>query len=291
LYIAIYGVKRHLPGGVARVPVPNFSGTPLSGFTPLTVQFTDASYRFPTSWDWDFGDSTPHGTVQNPIHQYSHAERYNVTLTVRNGAGFDILSRQGYVTVNGSEQLPTYTEVDPGNNLTVTPNSVSANNLPRNVDAYLYKDFGAGHFNGFEIEFDAVCYSTSDTGGFLVPIMLSNKLDDFPHQAADAVSVAFYKYTTDAYRISLMRGPESAGVHYMTHTDTHRWFKLRRSAGSDTVYLTIYSDIGRTTEITTLSLGGFGTATYRYILAAVSYNSGHAYKINGVVRFPNVLSP
>jgi PKD repeat protein len=38
------------------VPISNFSASPTSGNTPLTVNFTDMSTGSPTSWYWDFGD-------------------------------------------------------------------------------------------------------------------------------------------------------------------------------------------------------------------------------------------
>ncbi len=37
-------------------PTANFSGTPTTGPSPLTVNFTDASSGSPTSWSWSFGD-------------------------------------------------------------------------------------------------------------------------------------------------------------------------------------------------------------------------------------------
>lgn len=38
-----------------------------------------------TSWNWNFGDSTPNSTLQNPTHIFANAGTYNVTLCV-NGA-------------------------------------------------------------------------------------------------------------------------------------------------------------------------------------------------------------
>jgi len=53
----------------------------------LSVIFTDASKNSPTSWDWDFGDGSAHGTQQNPSHTYASANTYKVTLTATNAAG------------------------------------------------------------------------------------------------------------------------------------------------------------------------------------------------------------
>lgn len=65
-------------------PDAGFSGIPLEGFAPLTVQFTDSSGGEPATWTWDFGDgSVSH--QQNPRHTYTSAgTTYTVTLTVNN---------------------------------------------------------------------------------------------------------------------------------------------------------------------------------------------------------------
>lgn len=56
----------------------------------LTVTFADSSYGncvwqsgawSPTSWQWDFGDGTT-SNLQNPVHTYSAAGTYSVTLVV-----------------------------------------------------------------------------------------------------------------------------------------------------------------------------------------------------------------
>jgi PKD repeat protein len=58
-----------------------------------SVQFTDQSTPInppgnPTSWDWDFGDGTPHGTTNIiPPHTYGASGNYSVTLTVTNTTG------------------------------------------------------------------------------------------------------------------------------------------------------------------------------------------------------------
>jgi PKD repeat protein len=50
------------------------------------VNFVDQSTGNPTSWLWDFGDHTS-STTQNPVHTYTSAGNYTVTLTVSNDAG------------------------------------------------------------------------------------------------------------------------------------------------------------------------------------------------------------
>lgn len=49
------------------------------------VSFTDTSTNAPTSWQWNFGDTTS-GTTQHPLHQYPASNIYPVTLTA-SGSG------------------------------------------------------------------------------------------------------------------------------------------------------------------------------------------------------------
>jgi hypothetical protein len=60
--------------------VVNFSGVPVAGKSPLTVQFTDLSTGSPDVWLWFFGDGE-YSNLQNPVHVYADGGEYNVTLT------------------------------------------------------------------------------------------------------------------------------------------------------------------------------------------------------------------
>ena len=85
-------------GGGGTAPVANFSGTPTSGTSPLTVNFSDTSSGTPTAWSWDFGDGAT-SSSQNPTHVYTAVGTYTVTLTATNANGSDTLVRNGYVNV------------------------------------------------------------------------------------------------------------------------------------------------------------------------------------------------
>jgi PKD repeat protein len=72
-------------------PVASFTATvnPSNG----QVNFVDTSTGNPTSWSWNFGDGSPLGTQQNPIHIYTVPNSYTVTLTVFNASGFSKVSQ------------------------------------------------------------------------------------------------------------------------------------------------------------------------------------------------------
>lgn len=78
-------------------PVP----APVAEFTfvanDLAVTFTDSSTGTPTKWKWDFGDGAG-STVRNPVHLYSLAQTYTVTLDVEGAGGTS--SRSKFVSLS-----------------------------------------------------------------------------------------------------------------------------------------------------------------------------------------------
>lgn len=81
------------------------TATPTSGAAPLSVAFTGAATGGSgtyTSWFWNFGDGTAHGTTQSPTHVYSSAGTYTATLVVNDSAGHSASASAPAVTVSGS---------------------------------------------------------------------------------------------------------------------------------------------------------------------------------------------
>jgi len=82
----------------SNLPAAAFSASPTSGNAPLKVQFTDKSTGSPASWTWSFGDGTT-STTKNPTHTYSKAGKYTVSLTVKNAAGSNTITKTNYIQV------------------------------------------------------------------------------------------------------------------------------------------------------------------------------------------------
>jgi len=92
---------------ISAITLSGFTAKPTAAFTAapeyLTVQFTDQSTGNPTSWSWEFGDGSS-TTDQNPSHTYATAGTYTVKLTVTNGAGSDVETKD--VTVTAAPGVP-----------------------------------------------------------------------------------------------------------------------------------------------------------------------------------------
>ena len=86
-------------------PVAAFSASTTSGNAPLNVSFTDKSTGSPTSWKWYFGDGT-NSTDQNPVHTYSKAGRYAVSVTANNVGGSGSVTKYSYITVSNGVNSP-----------------------------------------------------------------------------------------------------------------------------------------------------------------------------------------
>ena len=76
-----------------------FIAIPVTGSAPLDVAFQDQSSGNPVSWIWYFGDGEV-SLLQNPVHQYTSAGSYSVTLLAQNAEYSGSLSKTGLITVN-----------------------------------------------------------------------------------------------------------------------------------------------------------------------------------------------
>jgi len=84
--------------GTPVIPAAAFKANKTEGDKPLAVKFVDQSTNTPTSWHWDFGDSST-SAEQSPVHTFSAAGTYTVSLKAENAAGNNTATKSGYITV------------------------------------------------------------------------------------------------------------------------------------------------------------------------------------------------
>ena len=92
-------------GNTASAPVTSFVSNATSGTVPLSVQFVDLSTNSPASWIWSFGDGGT-STLPNPVHTYSTAGTYTVTLTTTNGGGSSTATKADYIGAGKVAMIP-----------------------------------------------------------------------------------------------------------------------------------------------------------------------------------------
>jgi len=85
-----------------KTPVSGFTASPVSGYVPLNVSFTDTSSGSISQYEWSLGDGTS-SSEQNPAHQYTVPGVYTVGLKVSGQAGNSAEIKKDLITV---ENLP-----------------------------------------------------------------------------------------------------------------------------------------------------------------------------------------
>ncbi len=127
---------------VTEPPIPpqtDFTADVTAGEAPLTVSFSDTSSGTPTSWSWAFGDGGT-STGQNPVHEYTAAGTYTVTLTAENGFGSATEVKEGYISVTAP---PSALEAD-------FTADVTSGYAPLNVH---FEDLSSGDVVGYAWDF------------------------------------------------------------------------------------------------------------------------------------------
>lgn len=176
------------------------------------------------------------------------------------------------------EDFSTYTEVDPNSKIAVGTRRVTAADVDRDEDVYLYKDFGADYFDGLALSFTLLVNATSTPAGGSAAaggIALSNTIDDLSGHGTTDINVVIAEETS-GFKIFLERGPGTAVDSYLGSADTVYYCTLTRAAGNDTATLRIYSDSARTILLDTLTVSGYGASKWRYCYAFVNWNNGQA---------------
>jgi PKD repeat protein len=109
----------------------NFTANVTAGQTPLAVQFTDQSTGTIRQYFWQFGDGGA-SFDKNPVHTYSAAGKYTVSLVAIGSTGAEVKTIPQYITVTGpgtptvsptvtTTMTATTTTVAPTTTTTVTP--------------------------------------------------------------------------------------------------------------------------------------------------------------------------
>jgi glucose/arabinose dehydrogenase len=87
------GAVRHIhySGAANRDPTAAAKADRTAGPLPLTVAFSSAGSKDPDgdrlTYDWDFGDGSPHSSLANPGHTYTVEGTYTARLRVTDGRG------------------------------------------------------------------------------------------------------------------------------------------------------------------------------------------------------------
>lgn len=253
----------------------DFTATPLTGITPLQVQFTDISVGDPTSWAWDFdNDGTVDSTEQNPLFTYTEGAVYSVKLVASNDAGSDEVTKTDLIDAVGV----------PVADFTATPTSGPASLAVQFTDtstlsptSWLW-DFGdtntstqqnplhtyttPGVYNVSLTSTNAAGSNTETKTGFVTvydPVVAG--FTSSTNSGTVPFAVTFTNTSTGASSFSWDFGDGGMSTDTSpTHTFT--------SAGSFTVTLTATGDGGVDTATDMITANGVVTASFTITVAA-----------------------
>ncbi len=122
---------------IANPPTADFDADIQEGCAPLTVQYTSNASNNTDDFIWTFEGGNPSvSSEENPTVTYSEAGSFDVTLTVVNETGDDVLAFTDFITVN-DVPLADFSYV-------INENEVTFTNFSVGGDSFLW-DFGDGN--------------------------------------------------------------------------------------------------------------------------------------------------
>jgi PKD repeat protein len=141
-----------------------FSFNPANALAPAEITFTNSS-EGATEFAWNFDDGAT-STEKNPVHEYTEAGIYEVTLTAKNGDREDEISKD--VTIG--EPLPIASfEINEDETKLYAPATVTFVNTSQNGQTYSW-DFGDGSTSTSENP----GHTYSSIGSYTVTLAVTN---------------------------------------------------------------------------------------------------------------------
>ena len=173
-----------------------------------------------------------------------------------------------------TENLTTYTEVDPNSTITVSSSRVTVHGMRRNAYEYICKDFGAGYFNEIDISFAFYLASTSKAE-CAANVALSNNNEG--RWLSPIVSFFIFRSRTQSnWEVYYRVGNNNAVLIYSGFSsDTVYYARMRRAASADKIYFYLYSDAYHNNLIASANDTIDAGWAFRYFYPVMSSNIGY----------------
>jgi len=252
------------------VPVTAFVANQTSGTLPFSVQFMDTSTNSPTTWLWSFGDGSS-ATVRNPIHTYTSAGTYSVTLTASNSAGATTISQSGYITVTKEAAVPVASFLATGSSGEI-PLSVQFFDASSNTPSSWVWSFGDGDYSTSQNP--SHTYTTAGT--YTVTLTASNTAGSDTEVEEDCV-VADPAKPVAAFTANITSGTVPLTVAF---TDS--------STNTPTTWYWSFGD-GSTSSAQNVTHTYESTGSYSVTLTATNDEGSNTTTKSGVITVSNAI--
>lgn len=177
-----------------------------------------------------------------------------------------------------TENLTTYTEVDPNSTITVSSSRVTVDGMRRNAYEYICKDFGAGYFNEIDISFAFYLASTSKAG-CAANVALSNNNEG--KWLSPIVSFYIFRELPSVWEVYYQVGNNDAVlIDSGFSSDTVYYARMRRAASADKIYFYLYSDAYHNNLIASANDTIDAGWAFRYFYPVMSSNIGYGVAVD-----------
>ena len=284
-YFNVYflGSRIKLPSSYSRVPYASFLFQYSTIYRFGSILTYDYSKYSPVSYDWDYGDGSPHGVGSTTQHFYDTVGSYKVVQTVYGSNGFTKHGRWLSVVSPSAFDMTIATEVDPDSKITVSTDKVVSSGMLCNSDAFVGLDCGTDYFDNFGIISRCKIVAISANGAYGFFMGVSNDIGVLGDPSSYSLAVASCRLA-DKYYIKL-QFYDTVGVvsedSYECSAGVDYYCVMRRMSGYDTAYLLIYSDASMTVLLDTLSVSDSAISTkFRYLYIHSSLNIASAESVS-----------
>jgi hypothetical protein len=267
--VKVHGTKISRPAAFGHVPGAYFTSLYHIVDSLVPSYFADGSTYSPTSWDWNWQDGTSHSTSQNAYHVYKIPGSYYPLLKAINAYGYDTYAEQSPVVCNANLVPSIWNEYDPNSHITKTDTNVTITTFPADHAGYVNVDCIYREIHGFIVMFmlQTTLMQVSSRHCFM---KFGNTLGSEVDETIGSVGVEIRPVA--GHNNLLLRAYLPSGAIQDEYVDipvdgTPLYFKMHHPSGSDTVSLSIYSDVAQTIllDILTITNTAFKTMVFRYV--------------------------
>ena len=187
-------------------------------------------------------------------------------------SAFIFLFNLPHVNATQTEDLTTFTEVDPSSHWSQTAARNTGSGVTRAESSYVYKDYGSNFFTG-NFNHNMTTELNSQINGSSTPMLgvwaLCNTYGDWAGMDTNALKIRWY---TDATVYVLYMDKGSGNLNISSHLSLNTPYYLTISRSGSILTLNIYSDSARSVLVNSTS-GNVGTTAYRYLEVGYSRDS------------------
>jgi len=180
-----------------------------------------------------------------------------------------------------TEDLTTYTEVDPNNKVSITSTTATITQLSRDTDAYVYKDCGADQLSNFKVELE-IKFTSWQKWALCMFFGVSNVIANAANWTNGIMAYVYIGSDSNSYIYFYNRNTTTTVTSDRISLSVKYYITIERVDDIATLY--IYTDSDKTNLFDSIQLTNCGTDKWRYFYVMSSnYRYGSHEVISGTL--------